>query len=221
VAQARRAPKKAIIDDAKVEELLGPAKYVRELDTRTGVPGVALGLAYTSVGGEVLFIEATRYPGKGQVKLTGQIGEVMKESAQAALSLFKSRAQSLGVDPKVLNESDLHIHVPAGAVPKDGPSAGGAMYTAITSLMTNRSVKKNLAMTGEITLRGKVLPIGGVKEKTLAADRLGIKTVLLPELNRRDLEEIDSAVRKRLKIEFVEDVDQLLDFAIPGVSRKT
>ena len=217
VAQARRAPKKAIIDEKAVAKLLGPQKYIRELDTRTGVPGVALGLAYTSVGGEVLFIEATRYPGKGLVKLTGQIGDVMKESAQAALSLFKSRADTLGIDPKELNESDLHIHVPAGAVPKDGPSAGGAMYTAITSLITGKPVKKDLAMTGEITLRGKVLPIGGVKEKTLAADRLGIKTVLLPELNRRDLEEIDPAVRKRLKIEFVADVDQLLKLAIPSL----
>lgn len=217
VAQAQRTPKKAIIDASKVEELLGPAKYVRELDIRTGVPGVALGLAYTSVGGEVLFIEATRYPGKGQVKLTGQIGDVMKESAQAALSLFKSKAESLGIAPKELAESDLHIHVPAGAVPKDGPSAGGAMYTAITSLMTGKPVKKGLAMTGEITLRGKILPIGGVKEKTLAADRLGIQTVLLPELNRRDLDEIDPAVRKRLTIRFVEDVDQLLSLAIPGL----
>lgn len=217
VAQARRAPKKAVVDESIVEDLLGPAKYVRELDTRTGVPGVALGLAYTSVGGEVLFIEATRYSGKGQVKLTGQIGDVMKESAQAALSLFKSRAEALGVDPKELHESDLHIHVPAGAVPKDGPSAGGAMYTAITSLLTGLPVKKDLAMTGEITLRGKVLPIGGVKEKTLAADRLGIKTVLLPELNRRDLDEIDPAVRKRLNIKFVKDADQLLKHAIPGL----
>lgn len=217
VAQARRAPKKAIIDEEMIAKLLGPEKYVRDLDTRTGIPGVALGLAYTSVGGEVLFIEATRYPGKGTVKLTGQIGDVMKESAQAALSLFKSRAVDLGVDPILLNDSDLHIHVPAGAVPKDGPSAGGAMYTAITSLMTGQPVKKGLAMTGEITLRGKVLPIGGVKEKTLAADRLGIETVLLPELNRRDLDEIDPAVRKRLTIKFVDDVDQLLKLAIPGL----
>ncbi|MEO0476436.1 MAG: endopeptidase La, partial [Planctomycetota bacterium] len=220
VAQARRGTKQAVIDAQKVTELLGAEKYVRDLDTRTGAPGVALGLAYTSVGGEVLFIEATRYPGKGQVKLTGQIGDVMKESAQAALSLFKSRAERLGVDPKLLHETDLHIHVPAGAVPKDGPSAGGAMYTAITSLMTDQPVKKDLAMTGEITLRGKVLPIGGVKEKTLAADRLGIKTVLLPEQNRRDLEEIDPAVRKRLKIEFVEDADQLIRLAIPGLRQR-
>lgn len=221
VAQARRAPKKVIIDEKTVAKLLGPEKYVRDLDTRTGSPGVALGLAYTSVGGEVLFIEATRYPGKGQVKLTGQIGDVMKESAQAALSLFKSRAVELGVDPVMINDSDLHIHVPAGAVPKDGPSAGGAIYTAITSLMTGKPVKKGLAMTGEITLRGKVLPIGGVKEKTLAADRLGIDTVLLPELNRRDLNEIDPAVRKRLSIKFVDNADQLLQHAIPGLKTTT
>lgn len=219
VAQSKRAKKKAVIDADKVAELLGPEKYVRDLDTRTGIPGVALGLAYTSVGGEVLFIEATRYPGKGQVKLTGQIGDVMKESAQAALSLFKSRAEGLGIESEMLHTSDLHIHVPAGAVPKDGPSAGTAMYTAITSLMTGEPVKEKLAMTGEITLRGKVLPIGGVKEKTLAADRLGIKTVLLPEQNRRDLDEIDPAVRKRLKISFVRDVDQLLEHAIPSLKR--
>ena len=220
VAQARRAPKKATVDPAKVTALLGAQKYVRDLDTRANVPGVALGLAYTSVGGEVLFIEATKYPGKGQVKLTGQIGDVMKESAQAALSLFKSRAKSLGIDPKTLNETDLHIHVPAGAVPKDGPSAGCAMYTAIASLMTGKALKKGLAMTGEITLRGKVLPIGGVKEKTLAADRLGIKTVLLPEPNRRDLDDIDPAVRKRLDIKLMSDADHLLKYAIPGLSIK-
>ena len=220
VAQAKRLPKKVVIDDASVSDYLGGDKYLRDLDTRTGVPGVVLGLAYTSVGGEVLFIEAARYAGKGEVKLTGQIGEVMKESAQAALSLFKSRAEALGCAADVMSGYDLHIHVPAGAVPKDGPSAGVAMYTAITSLLTGKPVKKGLAMTGEITLRGKVLPIGGVKEKTLAADRLGIDTVLLPEQNRRDLDEIDSTVRKRLSIRFVEDVDQLLKLAIPGLKSK-
>lgn len=214
VAQARRAMDKAVVDEKLVLKLLGAEKHIRDLDTRTGSPGVVLGLAYTSVGGEVLFVEAARYPGKGNVKLTGQIGEVMKESAQAALSLFKSKAVELGADPVLLNEHDLHIHVPAGAVPKDGPSAGVAMYTAITSLITGRSVKKGLAMTGEITLRGKVLPIGGVKEKTLAADRLGIDTVLLPEANRRDLDEIDPAVRKRLTIKFVDEVDGLLKLAL-------
>ena len=220
VAQARRAPAKAVIDAAAVPTYLGAEKYIRDLDTRTGVPGVVLGLAYTSVGGEVLFIEATRYAGKGNVKLTGQIGDVMKESAQAALSLFKSRAEALGCKPGAMAESDLHIHVPAGAVPKDGPSAGVAMYTAIVSLMTGKPVKKGLAMTGEITLRGKVLPIGGVKEKTLAADRLGIDTVLLPEQNRRDLDEIDPSVRKRLTIRFVAEVDQVLKLAIPGLKIK-
>ncbi|MEM6504198.1 MAG: endopeptidase La [Planctomycetota bacterium] len=217
VAQARRAPKKAIIDNKAVTHWLGSERYVRDLDTRTGMPGVALGLAYTAVGGEVLFIEATRYPGKGQVKLTGQIGDVMKESAQAALSLFKSRAVQMGVNPMLLNETDLHIHVPAGAVPKDGPSAGCAMYTAITSLMTGKPVKRALAMTGEITLRGKVLPVGGVKEKTLAAERLGIQTVVLPELNRRDLDEIDPGVKQRLSLQFVEDVGQLIQIAIPSL----
>ena len=220
VVQARRQPKKIVVDKQVVADYLGPQKYLRDLDTRTGVPGVVLGLAYTSVGGEVLFVEATRYPGKGNVKLTGQIGDVMKESAQAALSLFKSRAEAMGIEPTELSENDLHIHVPAGAVPKDGPSAGVAMYCAITSLMTGTPVKSGLAMTGEITLRGKVLPIGGVKEKTLAADRLGIKTVLLPEQNRRDLEEIDPAVRKRLEIRFVGDVNELQKLALPGIKRR-
>lgn len=220
VAQARRVPKKAIIDSDAVADYLGAEKYLRDVDTRTGVPGVVLGLAYTSVGGEVLFVEATGYPGKGNVKLTGQIGEVMKESAQAALSLFKSRAGSLGMDPALLSEKDLHIHVPAGAVPKDGPSAGVAMYTAIASLMSGKPVKKGLAMTGEITLRGRVLPIGGVKEKTLAASRLGIKTVVLPKQNERDLDEIDPTVRKRVTLKFVSDVDELIAVAIPGLKPK-
>ncbi|XAM00293.1 endopeptidase La [Phycisphaeraceae bacterium D3-23] len=217
VAKAKRRPKQVIIDADKVEDLLGPEKYVREIDIRAGGPGVVLGLAYTSVGGEVLFIEATRYAGKGNVKLTGQIGDVMKESAQAALSLFKSRADRFGIDLKEMDKTDLHIHVPAGAVPKDGPSAGCAMYTAIVSLMTGKPVKDKLAMTGEITLRGKVLPIGGVKEKTLAAHRLGINTVVLPEANKRDLDDIDPKVRAKLTLKFVEDVDALVKLALPGV----
>ena len=216
VAAAKRRPKQVVVDAKAVEKYLGPARYLRALDTHTGGPGVVLGLAYTSVGGEVLFIEAAGYPGKGQVKLTGQIGDVMKESAQAALSLFKTRADRFGIDAAQLDQTDLHIHVPAGAVPKDGPSAGVAMYTAIVSLMTQTPVRPGLAMTGEITLRGRVLPIGGVKEKTLAANRLGLETVILPAANRRDLGEIDPKVRAKLTLKFVEDVDALVRLALPG-----
>ncbi|MEO0965514.1 MAG: endopeptidase La [Planctomycetota bacterium] len=211
VASSRRGNGHAVkIDAAKVAQVLGPEKHHRELDTRTAVPGVVVGLAYTPVGGEILFIEATRYPGSGKVQVTGQLGDVMKESAAAALSLFKSRAESLGVDPAVLNDHDLHIHVPAGAVPKDGPSAGVAMFTAIASLTLGKRVKSKLAMTGEITLRGRVLSIGGVKEKSLAAARAGIKTVILPADNERDLAEVDTQVKSKLTYKFVKDVDELL-----------
>lgn len=207
---------KVKIDEKVVRKVLGPEKYVRELENRTERPGVALGLAYTSVGGEVLFVEATSYPGKGNVTLTGQIGDVMKESAQAAMSLFKTRAASMDgeFDVKKLAEMDVHIHVPAGAVPKDGPSAGVAMFTAISSLMLDRPVKPRLAMTGEITLRGKVLPIGGLKEKSLAAARADIKTVLIPQQNERDLEELDPRVRDRLTFIPIPDVEALLQHAL-------
>jgi len=208
----RRAQVK--VDGDKVAEVLGPEKHHRELDTRTAVPGVVVGLAYTPAGGEILFIEATAYPGSGKVQVTGQLGDVMKESASAALSLFKSRAEAMGVDPESMNEKDLHIHVPAGAVPKDGPSAGVAMFTAIASLLMGKTLKNKLAMTGEITLRGRVLPIGGVKEKSLAAARAGIKTVILPAQNERDLTEVDEKVKKKLTYKFVDDVDDLLAAAL-------
>ena len=172
-AKKRRSKQVWTVDAALVRELLGPEKYVRDLETRVKVPGVVIGLAYTPVGGEVLFIEAAAYPGKGAVTLTGQIGDVMKESASAAMSLFKTRAESFYITPETLAARDIHIHVPAGAVPKDGPSAGIAMYTAIASLLLGVPIKSKLAMTGEITLRGLVLPVGGIKEKTLAADRAG------------------------------------------------
>lgn len=198
------------VDPKMVTRLLGPEKYFRELDSRSQIPGVVCGLAYTPVGGELLFIEATTYPGRGRVQLTGKLGEIMKESADAALSLFKATAKRFGVDPRKLNRRDLHIHVPAGAVPKDGPSAGIAMFTAIASLLLDIAVTPKLAMTGELTLRGRVLPIGGLKEKTLAASRAGITEVILPELNRRDLAEIDPKVAKALKFTFVETVDEVL-----------
>ncbi|WP_428386266.1 endopeptidase La [Mucisphaera sp.] len=197
-----------------VRAALGPEKYIREIDERTKPPGIVTGLAYTPVGGEVLYVEAAAFPGKGNLQLTGQIGDVMKESASAALSLFRGRAAELGYDPEELGKTDLHIHVPAGAIPKDGPSAGTAMFTAIASLLLNRSVKHRVAMTGEITLRGKVLPVGGIKEKTLAAERAGVKTVLLPKQNERDLEEIDPRVRKRLQFRFVDNTNQVLEHAL-------
>ena len=206
------------IDADEARTILGPEKHTRELDVKTDLPGVVVGLAYTSVGGDILFIEATAYPGKGHVHLTGQIGEVMKESADAAFSLFKSRATDLDYDADQLKDTDVHIHVPAGAVPKDGPSAGVAMFTALASLLLKKKVKANLGMTGEITLRGKVLPIGGLNEKALAAARAGIKTVLIPAANERDLEEVDAKVVKQLKFVPVETVDDILKHAL-GVQR--
>jgi ATP-dependent Lon protease len=198
----------------RVSEILGPRKFDPELASRTSVPGVATGMAYTPFGGEILFIEASRMPGKGMITLTGQIGEVMKESATAAYSLIRTRAQSLGFDPKLVAESDIHIHVPQGAVPKDGPSAGVAMFIALASLMLNRPVRHDVAMTGEITLRGLVLPIGGLKEKTLAAKRAGIKQVIVPKRNERDLVDIPEEVKKTLKFHFVENIDQALKIAV-------
>jgi ATP-dependent Lon protease len=208
------AQSETISKPAAVEKYLGPRRFEPELAQRTSVPGVATGMAYTPVGGDILFIEATRMPGKGAITLTGQIGDVMKESATAAFSLVRSRSQELGIDPKVLAESDIHIHVPAGAIPKDGPSAGVAMFTALASLMLNRPVKHDLAMTGEITLRGLVLPIGGLKEKTLAAKRAGIKQVIVPKRNEKDMPEIPEEVRNTLKFHFVENIDQVLALAL-------
>ena len=215
----RAKPMKITVDADEVVKRLGAQKYVRDLDTEVGTPGLALGLAYTSVGGEILFIEASSYPGNGSLQLTGHIGQVMKESAQAALTFFKANADKLGFDPQALKDKDLHIHVPAGAVPKDGPSAGCAMLTAIASLVSGKPMKAKMAMTGEITLRGRVLPIGGVKEKTLAAYRAGIKTVILPEQNRKDLEEVDPVVRQKLKFEFVSEAEELLKLVLAGRKR--
>jgi ATP-dependent Lon protease len=194
--------------------ILGPRKFDAEVAMRTGLPGVAMGLAWTPVGGDILFIEASRMPGTGKLILTGQLGEVMKESAQAALSLVKSRSQQLGIQQDMLDKSDIHVHVPAGATPKDGPSAGVAMFTALASLLTNRPVRSDVAMTGEISLRGLVLPIGGVKEKVLAALRAGVATVMLPARNRRDFEEIPAEVREKLEFVWLEHVDEALATAL-------
>jgi ATP-dependent Lon protease len=203
-----------VVTRPEVEKFLGPRRFEPELAQRTSVPGVATGMAYTPVGGDILFIEATRMPGKGAITLTGQIGDVMKESATAAFSLIRSRSEELGINPKLLAESDIHIHVPAGAIPKDGPSAGVAMFTALASLMLNRPVKHDLAMTGEITLRGLVLPIGGLKEKTLAAKRAGIRQVIVPKRNEKDLPDIPKEVRDTVKFHFVENIDQVLQIAL-------
>lgn len=197
-----------------IYEILGPAKYVRESRLRAEQPGVVTGLAYTPFGGEVLTIEATRYPGKGGITLTGHIGEVMKESVQAALSLVRTRVHALGIDPTAFKDTDVHIHVPSGAVPKDGPSAGVAMFTALASLFTDTSVRADVAMTGEITLRGLILPIGGLKEKTLAAARAGIRQIIIPKLNEKDLADVPDEIRNKVKFTLAETVDDVLAVAL-------
>ncbi|HEX6996620.1 MAG TPA: endopeptidase La [Gammaproteobacteria bacterium] len=202
------------IDADDVPTILGPVKFESEVALRTSIPGVATGLAWTPVGGDILFIEATLVPGKGQLILTGQLGDVMKESAQAAVSLAKQRLKQLGVERDVLETNDLHIHVPAGAIPKDGPSAGIAMFTAVASLLSGKTVKPDIAMTGEISLRGLVLPVGGIKEKTLAAVRAGLSTVMLPARNRKDLEDVPASARERLNFIWLENVDDALAAAL-------
>jgi ATP-dependent Lon protease len=204
-----------------VREALGPAAFVRESKLQTSAPGVVTGLAYTTAGGEVLLIEAIRFPGKGGFTLTGQLGDVMKESVRAALSLVRSRAGQLGIDPKAFDKNEVHLHVPAGAVPKDGPSAGIAMFTALASLFSHRLVSKDVAMTGEVTLRGLVLPIGGLKEKSIAALRAGIKTIIIPKLNEKDVPDLPDEVRQRLQIVPVETVDEVLAVALEPATKKT
>jgi len=197
-----------------VEKVLGPTRFENEVAQRTAVPGVATGLAWTPVGGDILFVESARMPGSGKLILTGQLGDVMKESAQAALSLVKAQAMELGIDPKQFDNSDIHVHVPAGAIPKDGPSAGVAMFTSLASLLKGKPVRADVAMTGEISLRGLVLPIGGVKEKTIAAARAGIKKVILPARNRRDLEDIPASTRAMLEFVWVERAEEALEVAL-------
>jgi len=197
-----------------LEELLGPRIFYSEVAERTGQPGVVCGLAWTQAGGDILFIEATQMPGSNQLILTGQLGDVMKESARAALSWVRAHAEELGIDPEFYQRTDIHLHVPAGAVPKDGPSAGVAMATAIASLLTGRKVRPDVGMTGEITLRGKVLPIGGVKEKVLAAKSAGLKTIILPERNRAQLEEIPREHTEGLEFVFADTVEDVLKVAL-------
>lgn len=202
------------IKPESIPAFLGPQKFFNEIALRTSLPGVATGLAWTPFGGDILFVEATKMPGDGKLILTGQLGDVMKESAQAALSLLKSRAETLGIDPDLFKKNDLHIHIPAGAIPKDGPSAGITLFVALVSLLTGRRINKDVAMTGEISLRGLVLPVGGIKEKMLAAKRAGLVTVLLPELNRKDLEDIPPASRQGIRFEFLTTADEALRLAL-------
>jgi ATP-dependent Lon protease len=198
------------IEQKDVNEYLGPQKYMPEMSERTAEPGVATGLAWTPVGGEIMFIECSRMPGKGGLMLTGQLGDVMKESAQAALSYVKSHLEELGIEKNIMEGHDIHIHVPAGAIPKDGPSAGVSMLAALVSLLTRTCVRPDVAMTGEITLRGLVLPVGGIKEKMLAAHRAGIKRIVLPERNDKDVVDVPEEIRQEMEISYVRSVSDVL-----------
>ncbi|MDP6180326.1 MAG: endopeptidase La, partial [Desulfatiglandales bacterium] len=211
--------KSVTVTPDKVYDYLGPIKFHSEMAERASQPGVVVGLAWTAFGGDILFIEATKMPGKGVLKLTGKLGDVMKESAQAAYSYVRANAKKLEIDPDFYKKFDVHVHVPAGAIPKDGPSAGVAMITAIVSLLTNKPVKEAMGMTGEISLRGNVLPIGGLKEKSTAAHRAGLTHILAPGLNEKDLEEIPETVLKDLKISFVKDVSEVLKLSL-GIELK-
>ncbi|HEY4880702.1 MAG TPA: endopeptidase La [Steroidobacteraceae bacterium] len=216
VTIASGQPGPIAIDADGLPRILGAPRFENEIAMRTSVPGVATGLAWTPVGGDILFVECSRVGGSGKLILTGQLGDVMKESAQAAVTLVKGQAERLGVDPLVFEKSDLHIHVPAGAVPKDGPSAGVAIFVSLVSLLTQRTVRHDVAMTGEISLRGLVLPVGGIKEKTVAAARSGIKCVILPARNRRDLEDIPASVRETLQFVWAERVEDAVAAAFDG-----
>jgi ATP-dependent Lon protease len=218
---AKGEAEKLRVDDKLLREWLGPRRFSDMVRKRTSDPGVATGLAYTAVGGDVLFIEAAAYPGKGKLTITGQLGEVMQESAQAALSWVRSHAEKLGVPENWFATHDVHIHVPAGAVPKDGPSAGVTMATAIASLVRNEPVSDEVGMTGEITLTGQVLPIGGVREKTLAAQRAGLRRVILPRENAPDLEELPAETRDELEFVLVDSVDEVFEAAFNGKRPKS
>jgi ATP-dependent Lon protease len=217
VAEGKIVSKK--ITEKDLQPYLGPVRYFSELAERTQEPGVATGLAWTQAGGDILFVEATKMPGRRTLTLTGQLGEVMKESAGAALSYVRSKAKQWGIPEDFYEKNDIHIHVPAGAIPKDGPSAGVAILTALTSLLTDRPVRGDVAMTGEITLRGLVLPVGGIKEKVLAAKRAGIGTIILPKKNEKDVEEIPAHLKKGLKFHFVDKMDDVVELALCKNSR--
>jgi ATP-dependent Lon protease len=209
-----KATERIVVTADLVEEVRGPIHYWKDIAERTSVPGVATGLAWTAFGGEILFIEATRMKGKGGLTLTGSLGDVMKESVSVARSYVKSMADDLGIDLDELELNDLHIHVPSGAIPKDGPSAGVTMVTALTSLLTGLNVDSATAMTGEITLRGAVLPVGGIKEKVLAAHRAGITRVILPAKCKKDVVEVPEEIRNELTFEYVTRIEEVLDLAL-------
>jgi ATP-dependent Lon protease len=219
IAEGKTRAKILRIDERRVRSWLGPRRFEGEVRKRTSDPGVATGLAFTAVGGDILFFEATAYPGKGRLTITGQLGDVMQESAQAALSWVRAHAEQLGLDPDWFRQHDVHLHVPAGAVPKDGPSAGITMATAIASLVRGEPVSEDVGMTGEITLTGQVLPIGGVREKTLAAQRAGLKRVILPRENEPDLAELPPETKRDLEFVLVDSIDEVLDAALNGVRR--
>ncbi len=203
------------IDGAKVQEYLGAPRFeYEEVQERTGEPGVATGLVWTPVGGDIVFIEAQKMEGGKNLQLTGQLGNVMQESARTALSYVRAHAADFGIDPKFWNDTEIHVHVPAGAIPKDGPSAGVTMTTALASLLTHRPVRSTVGMTGEVTLQGRVLPIGGVKQKVLAAHRAGLREVILPARNGADLDDVPEAVREQVTFHMVEDMSQVLELAL-------
>jgi ATP-dependent Lon protease len=216
IAEGKTRAKVLRIDERRVRSWLGPRRFEGEVRKRTSDPGVATGLAFTAVGGDVLFFEATAYPGKGRLTITGQLGDVMQESAQAALSWVRAHAQQLGLDPEWFREHDVHLHVPAGAVPKDGPSAGITIATAIASLVRSQPVSDDVGMTGEITLTGQVLPIGGIREKSLAAQRAGLKRVIMPRENEPDLAELPAETKRELEFVLVDSIDQVFDAAFNG-----
>lgn len=211
---------KVVVTPKDIGTVLGQPRFEGEIAQRTSIPGVATGLAWTPVGGDILFIEASRVSGRGGMILTGQLGEVMRESVQAAMTLVKSKATQLGIDPQLFEKSDIHVHVPAGATPKDGPSAGVAMFTALTSLLTNRTVRSDTAMTGEISLRGLVLPVGGIKEKVVAAAAAGLKRVMLPARNKRDYDDIPQSARDNLEFIWLERVDEAIAAALEPAEAK-
>jgi ATP-dependent Lon protease len=214
VAQGSEGPRQISAED--LHEILGPVRFRAQASELISTPGVAAGLAWTQAGGDLLFVEATKMKGHRGLTLTGQLGDVMKESATAALSFIRSHSGDLDIGDDFYENQELHIHVPAGAIPKDGPSAGVTMLTALASLLTGKVIASDLAMTGEITLRGQVLPVGGIKEKVLAAHRAGIKTVILPDWNKKDIEDIPEEVRKALEFHFVETMDDVLKIALPS-----
>jgi ATP-dependent Lon protease len=211
---ARGIKEKVVIVPENLHKFLGPVKFFLEVAERTSNPGVATGLAWTPTGGDIIFVEATKMRGEKGLTLTGQLGDVMKESAQAALAYVRSKSKELGIEEDFFEKNDIHIHVPAGAIPKDGPSAGVTMFVALTSLLTNKPVRNDVAMTGEITLRGLVLPVGGIKEKVLAGMRAGIRTIILPKKNEKDLEEIPEHIRNQMNFKYIQRMDEAIELAL-------